>query len=52
LPGLEEGRVPVFPAPTTFKYKINETSHSISRRQLPMLPAFAFTDYKFQGRSL
>ncbi|EGO21693.1 hypothetical protein SERLADRAFT_350999 [Serpula lacrymans var. lacrymans S7.9] len=52
LPGLEEGTVPVFPAPTTFKYKINEMLHSISRKQLPMLPAFVFTDYKVQGHSL
>jgi hypothetical protein len=34
------------------KRQLKGPSFSISRLQLPLLPAYAFTDYKIQGRSL
>jgi hypothetical protein len=34
------------------KKQLKDPSFSISRLQLPLLPAYAFTDYKIQGRSL
>ncbi|KAJ6622838.1 hypothetical protein B0H10DRAFT_1787476 [Mycena sp. CBHHK59/15] len=45
--------VPIVPATTTFTYKSSDgQSWSVTRSQLPLLPAYAYTDYKAQGRSL
>ena len=48
--------VPIFPEWTSFtipQKKQGEPDHiSISRLQVPLLPAYAYTDYKSQGRSL
>lgn len=53
---LEEDIVPVFPETVHFKCTFNEgerkTAKSISRQQLPLIPAYAYTDYKSQGKSL
>lgn len=44
--------VPIFPVATTFKYISEDgTKYSIRREQLPLMPAFAFMDYKVQGQS-
>ena len=48
--------VPIFPEWTSFVWvrKINGVPDqvSVSRLQVPLLPAYAYTDYKSQGRSL
>lgn len=48
--------VPIFPEWTSFRWTRiiagQPTSVSVSRLQLPLLPAYAYTDYKSQGRSL
>ncbi|KAK7038369.1 PIF1-like helicase-domain-containing protein [Favolaschia claudopus] len=41
--------VPIIPMPSKFEY---EGSFRIGRKQLPLLPAYAYTDYKSQGKSL
>ncbi|KAH9852943.1 hypothetical protein C2E23DRAFT_709153, partial [Lenzites betulinus] len=53
---LEDDIVPVFPESVHFKCTMNvggvKTVKSVSRKQLPLLPAYAYTDYKSQGKSL
>lgn len=45
--------VVIVPTFTTFKYESPQGfSFNIRRRQLPLLPAYAFTDYKSQGQTL
>jgi ATP-dependent exoDNAse (exonuclease V) alpha subunit len=45
--------VPFVPEPTYFSYTSDTgLTFSISRNQLPLLPSYAYTDYKSQGRSL
>ena len=49
--------VPIFPESTTFTWTRNSRTEladvvTITRTQLPLLPAYAYTDYKAQGRSL
>ncbi|KAI0039797.1 hypothetical protein FA95DRAFT_1456442, partial [Auriscalpium vulgare] len=53
-PGLPQDIVPIFPVAKTFRYRSrsHNKSFSVTREQLPLLPAYAFTDYKSQGRSL
>ncbi|KAI0037271.1 hypothetical protein FA95DRAFT_1463808, partial [Auriscalpium vulgare] len=46
--GLPQDVVPIFPVKTIFEFE----GHRIRRQQLPVLPAYAYTDYKSQGRSL
>ena len=44
--------MPIFPMATTFKYTLFDGSkYSIRREQVPLMPAFAFMDYKIQGQS-
>ncbi|KAI9058878.1 hypothetical protein FKP32DRAFT_1553246, partial [Trametes sanguinea] len=53
---LDDDIVPIFPEPVSFKYGVPEDGvvkmRTVSRLQLPILPAYAYTDYKSQGRSL
>ncbi|OSC96122.1 hypothetical protein PYCCODRAFT_1379688, partial [Trametes coccinea BRFM310] len=55
-PELDEDIVPVFPEPTRFRCVMSLGGRSmvktVVRHQLPLIPAYAFTDYKSQGRSL
>ena len=52
-PGLPPDVVPVLPETNSFKYEDdNKTVFYISRTQLPLLPAYAFTANKIQGQSL
>lgn len=51
--------ISIFPAATTFQLTVNPRTPtaraqtvSVTRNQPPLLPAYAFTDYKAQGRSL
>ena len=52
-PGLPYEVVPILPVSTSFRYtQAGGLCFNISRWQLPLLPAYAYTDYKSQGRSL
>ena len=49
--------VPIFPEPDTYKIKLpvgdDETkTFSVNRTQLPIVPAYCYTDYKVQGRTM
>jgi Helitron helicase-like domain at N-terminus/PIF1-like helicase len=45
--------VPIMPTSSSFRYTGNKgEKYSISRSQFPLLPAYSFTDYKSQGRTL
>ncbi|KAJ7286217.1 hypothetical protein C8J57DRAFT_1216440 [Mycena rebaudengoi] len=51
--GLDDDIVPIVPVTSSFIYKAQSgQKFSISRTQLPLVPAYAYTDYKSQGRSL
>lgn len=53
IPGVPVDVVPVFPRRFKVEYKIStDKKLTISRYQMPLLPAYAYTDYKSQGRSL
>ncbi|KAI0056635.1 hypothetical protein BV25DRAFT_1813624 [Artomyces pyxidatus] len=53
LPGLPSDVVPIYPISKTFKYQGRDRrTFNITRLQIPLLPAYAYTDYKSQGRSL
>lgn len=51
-----EDIVPIFPKWTTFTWSQNvngkATPFLVSRLHVPLLPVYAYTDYKSQGRSL
>ncbi len=51
-PGLPNDVVPIRPTRDSFAYDNCGRHFSISREQLPLLPAYAYVDYKCQGRSL
>ena len=44
--------VPIFPESSKFQWFCGATSLTVTRLQLPLLPAYSYTDYKSQGRSL
>jgi hypothetical protein len=55
LPGLEKDVIPIFPTSTSIKHTLTiGTSQikSFTRSQCPLVPAYCYTDYKSQGRSL
>ncbi|KAG2133021.1 hypothetical protein DEU56DRAFT_739171 [Suillus clintonianus] len=49
VPGLQADVVPILPITSGFKFHTKEISFSIRRKQLPILPGWAFTDFKVQG---
>ena len=55
-PSADDDIVPIFPETSSFSWLRRTESgidqHTVSRTQLPLLPAYAYTDYKSQGRSL
>lgn len=53
-PELPVDIVPVFPSRTTHRFWSAYTSTWVSfvREQIPLMPAYVYTDYKAQGRSL
>ncbi len=51
-PGLPKDVVPIRPSRDSFAYDNCGRHFSVSREQLPLLPAYAYVDYKCQGRSL
>lgn len=53
IDGLPVDVVPIIPTSTQFTYISPQgAKFHISRSQLPLLPAYAYTDYKAQGRTL
>jgi hypothetical protein len=52
LVNLEEGVIPVFPTEASFFIDGKNTGTKITRRQVAMTAAYAFTDYKSQGQTL
>lgn len=53
IEGLEEDVVPIFPQKETLYVQTKkQKTLSVQRTQLPILPAYAFTDYKSQGQTL
>jgi hypothetical protein len=52
-PGLPYEVIPILPVSTPFHYtQAGGLCFNISRWQLPLLPAYTYTDYKSQGQSL
>ncbi|KAG8742906.1 hypothetical protein FRC10_000765 [Ceratobasidium sp. 414] len=53
IPGLEDGVIPIVPIRNNFKLTIRDkVTATISREQIPLIPAYAFTDYRAQGQTL
>ncbi|KAB5588280.1 Vacuolar membrane-associated protein IML1 [Ceratobasidium theobromae] len=55
LPGLEEGVVPIVPIKKNYDLPREHKSggsRSVTRWQLPMTSAYAFTDYQAQGQTI
>ncbi|PPQ65631.1 hypothetical protein CVT26_000573 [Gymnopilus dilepis] len=56
IPGLGQDVVPIFPTRVQVKntdfYAIGLNVESMIRSQLPLLPAYSYTDFKGQGRTL
>jgi hypothetical protein len=51
LPGLGPGQVPLVPVEYKFNIGANPSTR-ITRRQFPLAPAYAFTDFKSQGQTI
>ncbi|KAH7917180.1 hypothetical protein BV22DRAFT_981641, partial [Leucogyrophana mollusca] len=52
LDSLEKGILPITPMERTFNIKHSATDKKITRRQYPITPAYAFTDYRAQGQTI
>ncbi|PPQ97075.1 hypothetical protein CVT26_001258 [Gymnopilus dilepis] len=56
IPGLEEDVVPIFPTRVSISSvnldAVGLEGCTFSRLQLPLIPAYAFTDFKSQGKTL
>jgi len=53
LEGYEDDVVPILPVPCSFTYKsCYGNSFSISCLQPPLIPAYSYTDYKIQGKTI
>ncbi|KAG1732742.1 hypothetical protein EDB19DRAFT_1575135, partial [Suillus lakei] len=52
VPGLDKGVVPILPVTTSYKFPTGVKTINIRCTQLPILPGWAFTDFKVQGSSL
>ncbi|KAG1793650.1 uncharacterized protein HD556DRAFT_1432206 [Suillus plorans] len=49
VPGLAPGVVPILPITSSFVFATSENKFNVRRTQLPILPGWAFTDFKIQG---
>ncbi|KAI0310391.1 hypothetical protein OF83DRAFT_1042920, partial [Amylostereum chailletii] len=58
LPGLSESVIPIVPVERTFSIVIpnhagdSVVTKTVTRRQLPVTPAYAFTNYRSQGQTI
>jgi hypothetical protein len=51
LDGLEEGVVPIIPMAKTYNFQdLEGNKKTVTRLQVPMTAAYAFTDYRAQGQ--
>lgn len=49
IEGLDLLTIPIFPSAISFSYVTNGKKFTVRRTQLPLLPGWAFTDFKVQG---
>ncbi|KIM64601.1 hypothetical protein SCLCIDRAFT_114706 [Scleroderma citrinum Foug A] len=53
LQGLEKNVLPLVPLERTFSiYTSGGNKKTVHRRQLPLTPAYSFTDYRSQGQTI
>ncbi|KAG1886351.1 uncharacterized protein F5891DRAFT_968729 [Suillus fuscotomentosus] len=52
VPGLSDGTVPILPVTSSFVFPTNTKKINVRRTQLPILPGWAFTDFKIQGSTM
>jgi len=52
LPHLGEGIIPIQPIPSKTQVHICDKTRMVTRIQLPMTGAYAFTDYGAQGQTI
>jgi hypothetical protein len=52
FPGLEKGIIPILPSVVKFHIEDNGGRLKLERRQVAIVPAYAFTDYKAQGQTM
>jgi len=53
FPGIPEGLIPLTPTKATFTVEGRDgKKHKIARKQYPLVPGYAFTDYKSQGQTI
>jgi ATP-dependent exoDNAse (exonuclease V) alpha subunit len=53
ISGLPEGVIPIFPVERTFQVSgKNGKKTTVTRRQLPITPGYAYTDYRGQGQTI
>jgi hypothetical protein len=53
LPGLDAGIIPITPIRNSFKIKLPDGKNvNLWREQLPLTPAYAFTDYRARGQTI
>ena len=50
--GVPEGIIPISPSTTRFNVDVDGNKVQLERRQLGIVPAYAFTDYKSQGQTM
>ncbi|KAF8806045.1 hypothetical protein BYT27DRAFT_7224431 [Phlegmacium glaucopus] len=50
--GLEEGIIPISPSLLKFSVEVDGERLKLERRQITIVPGYAFTDYKAQGQTL
>ncbi|KAF8507859.1 hypothetical protein JB92DRAFT_2645379, partial [Gautieria morchelliformis] len=52
LPGLQAGVVPIVPMQKKFTITVGNKQRTVTRTQLPITAAYAFTDYRSQGQTI
>lgn len=52
LERLEKGVLPLTPLQRNFRVIVNGNEQVVTRKQLPLTPAYAFTDYRSQGQTI
>ncbi|KAF8120368.1 hypothetical protein EV363DRAFT_1477910 [Boletus edulis] len=52
LEGLDENVIPLIPMERNFTITTGNKNKTVVRSQLPVTPAYAFTDYRSQGQTI
>ncbi|KAF8800258.1 hypothetical protein BYT27DRAFT_7117985 [Phlegmacium glaucopus] len=50
--GIPDGIIPILPSAVTFTVDVDGRKRKLQRRQVAIVPGYAFTDYKAQGQTL